>query len=303
MAGAGTNGAIITPCAAEKLRPYLDRCKDKTDNEVVYLQDPGQRAGFGVWSGDGKDIVTSTFFGGQPSVWNASTGKIDAALEHVIAGVLQPERLLASLAMSASGKFIAEGDSKGAITVLRTDTGEVRAPVEPKQDGLSLMQMYFNPVDDSQLLAIYQSRAVLWNTASGKQQTLNNNHATIMQAAFDPNGQFIVTAANDGTVRLFKLSGGVAMEPVELRGHHAPVFAIDVSPDGTIVSGSGDGSVRFWQAEPVGSPSWHESFETGEVEKLKSFVAKNLPYLDYGSERITLPEQISCSLTGACDKN
>ncbi len=176
VAGAGTNGAIITPCAIEKLRPYLDRCKDKTANEVVSLEDPGQRAGFGVWSGDGKDIVTSAFFEGQPSVWSASTGKIDPALENIIAGVLKPERPLASLAMSASGKFIAEGDSKGAITVLRTDSGQVEAPLEPKQDGLSLMQMYFNPIDDSQLFAVYQSRAVLWNIATGKQQTLNNDH-------------------------------------------------------------------------------------------------------------------------------
>ena len=301
VAGAGTNGAIMTPCAIEKLRPHLDRCKDKTDNEFVFLQDPGQRAGFGVWSGDGKDIVTSTFFEGQPSVWNAFSGKIDADLENVVAAGLKRDRLLSSLAMSASGKFIAEGDSKGAITVLRTEPGEVEAPLELKQDGLTLMQMYFDPVDDNQLLAIYQSRAVLWNVASGKQQPLDHNHATIMQAAFDPKGQFIVTAANDGTVRLFKLSQGVAMEGVELRGHHGPVFAVDVAPDGTIVSGSGDGSVRFWQAEPVGSPSPHESFETAEVEKLKSFVAQNLPYLDYGSDRITLPDQILCSLTDACE--
>ena len=70
------------------------------------------------------------------------------------------------------------------------------------------MQMYFNPIDDSQLFAVYQSRAVLWNIATGKQQTLNNDHATIMQAAFDPKGQFIVTAANDGTVRLFRTQRG-----------------------------------------------------------------------------------------------
>ena len=75
VAGAGTNGAIMTPCAIEKLRPHLDRCKDKTDNESCLPAGPGQRAGFGVWSGDGKDIVTSTFFEGQPSVWNASAGR------------------------------------------------------------------------------------------------------------------------------------------------------------------------------------------------------------------------------------
>jgi WD40 repeat protein len=301
FAGAGTNGAIITPCAVEKLRPHLDQCKDKTDNDLVYLQDPGQRAGNGVWSGDGKDIVTSTFFEGQPSVWNASTGKIDAALENIVVADLRPDKLLSSLAMSASGKFIAEGDSKGAITVLRTDSGEAEPPLEPKQDGLSLMQMYFDPVDDNLLLAIYQSRAVLWNIASGKQQTLDHDHATIMQAAFDPKGQFIITAANDGTVRLFKLSEGVVMQPAQLRGHHGPVFAVDVAPDGTIVSGSGDGSVRFWQAEAVGSPSGNETFETTEVERLKSFVAQNLPYLDYGSDRIALPEQILCSLASACE--
>jgi WD40 repeat protein len=163
------------------------------------------------------------------------------------------------------------------------------------------MQMYFDPVDDNLLLAIYQSRAVLWNIASGRQQTLDHDHATIMQAAFDPKGQFIITAANDGTVRLFKLSEGIVMQPAQLRGHHGPVFAVDVAPDGTIVSGSGDGSVRFWQAEAVGSPSGNETFETTEVERLKSFVAQNLPYLDYGSDRIALPEQILCSLASACE--
>jgi hypothetical protein len=116
-----------------------ERAKVSAAEVAVHLQkvrmtriaaaDPGQRAGFGVWSGDGKDIVTSTFFEGQPSVWNAFSGKIDADLENVVAAGLKPDRLLSSLAMSASGKFIAEGDSKGAITVLRTDSGEVEAPL------------------------------------------------------------------------------------------------------------------------------------------------------------------------------
>ena len=233
-------------------------------------------------------------------MWDASTGKVDAALENIVASGLKPEKPLASLAISASGKFIAEGDSKGAITVMRTESRETEPPLKSKLDGLSPMQMVFNPVDDSQLLAIYQSRAVLWDTNTGKQQNLNHNHATVMQAAFDRGGRFIVTAANDGTVRLFKISKGVVDGPVELRGHHGPVFAVDVAADGTIVSGSGDGSVRFWQPEPVASPSRHESFEATEVGKLKSFVSENLPYLDYGTDRITLPEQILCSVTDVC---
>ncbi|MBV8442840.1 MAG: WD40 repeat domain-containing protein [Hyphomicrobiales bacterium] len=300
VAGAGTNGAIITPCGIEKLHPYLERCEGKTDNNIVYLEDPGQRAGLGVWSSDSKDVVTSAFFQGQPTVWDASTGKVDAALENIVASAAKPEKPLTSLAISASGKFIAEGDSKGAITVMPTESRETGPPLESKLDGLSPMQMYFNPVDDNQLLAIYQTRAVLWDTKTGKQQILNHNHATVIQAAFDRGGKFIVTAANDGTVRLFKLNKGLAMEPAELRGHHGPVFAVDVAADGTIVSGSGDGSVRFWRPAPVAPPTRHESFEAAEVGKLKSFVSENLPYLDYGTERITLPQQILCSVTDAC---
>jgi hypothetical protein len=300
VAGAGTNGAIITPCGIEKLHAYLERCEGKSDNEIVYLEDPGQRAGFGVWSGDGKDIVTSAFFQGQPTVWDASTGKVDAALENIVASGAKPEKPLTSLAISASGKFIAEGDAKGAITVMRTESRATEPPLESKVDALSPMQMVFNPVDDTQLLAIYQNRAVLWDTSTGRQQNLNHNHATVVQAAFDRGGRFIVTAANDGTVRLFKISKGVVAEPLELRGHHGPVFSVDVAADGTIVSGSGDGSVRFWQPEPVAPPSRHESFEAAEVEKLKSFVSENLPYVDYGTDRITLPEQILCSVTDVC---
>ena len=296
----GANGAVVTPCAVEKLRPYLERCEGKTENEIVYLEDPGQRAGFGVWSGDGKDILTSAFFQGQPTVWNASTGKVDAPLEKIIAGVLAPGGPPTSVAISASGNFIAEADSKGAITVLRTEPREIEPRLESRLEDLSPMQMYFNPVDETQLLAVYQSRAVLWNTNSGKQQVLDNNHVAFAQAAFDREGRFIVTGANDGTVRLFKLSEGMIKEPVELRGHHGPVVAVDVMADGTIVSGSRDGSVRFWRPEPAQSPSRGESFEAADVRKLKSFVAENLPYLDYGPDRITLPERILCSVTDAC---
>ncbi len=300
VAGLGANGAVVTPCGVEKLRPYLERCEGKTENEIVYLEDPGQRAGFGVWSGDGKDILTSAFFQGQPTVWNASTGKVDAPLEKIIAGVLAPGGPPTSVAISASGNFIAEADSKGAITVLRAEPREIEPRLESRLEDLSPMQMYFNPVDETQLLAVYQSRAVLWNTISGKQQVLDNNHIAFAQAAFDREGRFIVTGANDGTVRLFKLSEGMIKEPVELRGHHGPVVAVDVMADGTIVSGSRDGSVRFWRPEPAQSPSRGESFEAADVRKLKSFVAENLPYLDYGPDRITLPERILCSVTDAC---
>jgi len=40
-------------------------------------------------------------------------------------------------------------------------------------------------------------------------------------------------------------------EIVELRGHRSFVWSVAFSPDGTrLVSGSGDGTVRVWDARP-----------------------------------------------------
>ena len=162
--------------------------------------------------------------------------------------------------------------------------------------------MYFNPVDDNQLLAIYQSRAVLWNIASGKQQTLDHNHATIMQAAFDPKGQFIVTAANDGTVRLFRTQRRcryagrrIARPPRSgLRGRRCARRNDRLRVGrwiGPVLAGGGG---RLSIADTKASKP--QRSKSSRVLSLKI-----LPYLDYGSDRITLPEQILCSLTDACE--
>jgi WD40 repeat protein len=257
--------------------------------------------GFGVWSGDGNLIVT-TAYQGQSNVWDASTGKPDPALADIVASFQNPERSISvnSVALSASGKLIAVGDSKGFITIEQTEPNERIIRLEPREGGFSPVQMYFNPANDTQLLALYQSpRAVLWNLKTGKGQELNHNEGNVLQGAFDPNGKFIVTAASDGTVPLWRLSDGATMDPaIQLRGHHGPVFAVDVAPDGTIVSGSVDQSIRFWHPQPARSLSDPRSYDLGEVTKLKAFVDDNLPYLDFDTAHITLPEDLFCTLGG-----
>ena len=302
VGGGGPNGAIIRPCGVAKLRPYLDSCAGKNENEIVPVGDNAHQAGIGVWSGDGKHIVTNNFQG-QPNVWDASTGKLDTALTEIVASVQKPERSLTSLAISSSGKFVAEGDAKGAITVVQVDPREIEPALEQKQSGVSAMQIFFNPVNDDQLFAVYQNRALLWNVKEVESKFLDHQQARVMQVAFDPKGRFVVTAAIDGTVRLFALNEGKETTGVELRGHHGPVFSVDVAPDGTIVSGSADGSIRFWRADAVRAASEPRSYDPGDVEKLKRFVADHLPYFDYGAERIELPEAISCPLAGQCSKS
>ena len=139
---------------------------------------------------------------------------------------------------------------------MRTDTKETAAILKAGQTGFSPTQMFFDPADENVLLAIYQNpRAALWNLETGGKQDLDHNESLVTQGAFDPKGRFIVTAAQDGALRLWTLGEGAkVVSAVPLRGHHGPVLAVDVNSDGTIVSGSGDKSVRFWRAASPSHP-------------------------------------------------
>jgi hypothetical protein len=72
----------------------------------------------------------------------------------------------------------------------------------------------------------------------------------VIQVAFDPNGKFMVTAANDGVIRLWMMPQvGAELTEFDLRGHLGTVFAVDVNREGLIVSSGADKTVRLWGKE------------------------------------------------------
>jgi WD40 repeat protein/serine/threonine protein kinase len=72
-------------------------------------------------------------------------------------------------------------------------------------------------------------------------------------AAFSADGQRIVSASSDETVRVWKADGSA--ELLVLRGHDEAVMSASFSPDGQrIVSASLDKTVRVWNANGSGEP-------------------------------------------------
>ena len=66
--------------------------------------------------------------------------------------------------------------------------------------------------------------------------------------AISPDNRWIVTGGYDLTARLWDLSAkDPGANPVVLRGHEGPIFAVAISPDNRwVVTGSNDQTARLW---------------------------------------------------------
>lgn len=70
---------------------------------------------------------------------------------------------------------------------------------------------------------------------------------SILDVAFLPDGERVVTASDDGTARIWDIATGRELQV--LRAHDSAVERILITPDGRrIVTASADGTVRIWDA-------------------------------------------------------
>jgi WD40 repeat protein len=83
---------------------------------------------------------------------------------------------------------------------------------------------------------------------------LSGHALSILDAAFSPTGDRVVTASDDGTARVWDAATGTELHM--LRAHDAAVEKILLTPDGRrIITASTDGSVRIWDAA-AGREPW-----------------------------------------------
>lgn len=66
--------------------------------------------------------------------------------------------------------------------------------------------------------------------------------------AFSPDNATVIVGDDDGAIRTFSAETGMPAEV--LRGHANAISALAVAPDGTILSGSADRTVKAWDANP-----------------------------------------------------
>jgi WD40 repeat protein len=156
------------------------------------------------------------------------------------------------LAFTPDGKFLAvpgERDKK-AILFLDAESGkEVRrfdtAPFEPRRLAISR---------DGQWLAStgLEQKVNVWNLRTGEEMGREaiGHKASIQGVQFSPDGKNVVTASDDGTIRIWDAASGRQQKVLQNRDEKQPfawVRGIALSPDGKwIASNSLDNTVRLW---------------------------------------------------------
>lgn len=97
------------------------------------------------------------------------------------------------------------------------------------------------------------ARIALWTPGQSTPSTVLEGHqGPVVGLAVSPDGKTLASASWDGTIRLWKLGGGV---PVVLAGHRQNVNGVAFTPDATAVVSAGyDATVRIWPLRQPDSP-------------------------------------------------
>jgi WD40 repeat protein len=168
-----------------------------------------------------------------------------------------------ALAVSPDGNLIAFGNGGGAVFLWRWRAGLTASRLSPVDSSFQPVgALRFSP-DSRELVATASKFGYLWQLPEpgGRADAgveLGGHVDWVNDAAFSPDGQFVVTASSDDTAVVHDAQTGVWLG--QLRGHGSAIATVDVGPDGRILTASNDGTARLWDAPATTAFRGHESW-------------------------------------------
>lgn len=150
----------------------------------------------------------------------------------LLIAVLLPTGPGATLVQNGGGIIITSENADQVVEMLRLGRG-------PKRD------MAVSP--QGNVAAVATTIGVwLYDLESGETLRFLEGHTNVVtNVAFAPDGQTVLSASDDSTLRLWDVATGETLQVFE--GHGGPVASMAFAPDGTrFASGGPDGVVRIW---------------------------------------------------------
>ena len=213
----------------------------------------GMSAGL-AFAPDGKKLLCAAQ--GSVRLW-------DPQAEKDVQTFQTPGRVMC-LAISPDGRQAAAGTlnyvgggriastAVGSVHLIDLAAGSVSRVLGPLPGAVNAVA--FSP-DAQSLATAAGDGAAVWSVAAGACLTRYQapGHAPLA-VAFDPRGDALLTAGQDGTIRLWML--WTAAEAKLLRGHLGAVTALAFAPDGrSFLSGSADTTALVWPAPAAAAPA------------------------------------------------
>ncbi len=154
------------------------------------------------------------------------------------------ESAVTALAFSKDGKKLAVGTWDGELLLLNANTGKVLKDL--KEHNETITTIIFDPSGDYFASGSADDTLIVWDAKTGEDllEMHQGNEYDVSTAAFSRDGERIVTGDGENDLKVWDTSHGEEIET--LSGHEGPITCVAFMPDGSIVSGSCDNTVRVW---------------------------------------------------------
>ncbi|KAJ2806846.1 Transducin beta-like [Coemansia guatemalensis] len=193
-----------------------------------------------VWNEQGTLLATACF-NGQLRIWTAK-GELKQSLR---------QRYVPIIAMrwNRKGSYLLSAYLDGTVAMWDVSLGQLRQ--EYKAHVGCVLDVDW--MDNSTFASCGSDRAVkVWreNDSSAPIKTFTGHKSDINSIKWHPGGRYLASASDDGTVKIWSMTGDNSQQPVQdFFGHSQQVYLVRWLPraDKAIVaSASFDGNVRVW---------------------------------------------------------
>ena len=188
-----------------------------------------------------------------------------------------------SIDFSPDGTKIVTGGENAKAIIWDTATGLALTTRELTKYSSDTSTALFTPAGDRIVTTNRSGYVQVWDVVErGEHRILAWHFGRVLAAAFSPSGEFIITGGQDGNTVVWDVHAGA---PINSFFHRAPIYSIDVSPDGeTFIVGYNTLEEGILSDTVVGFAEIR-NFKTGEIihKSDKLNIVKDVKYSPDGS--------------------